>query len=188
MRGANALLPDSVAVLWAKGVPGEFHARYAARARTYRYVLVNRSVRPALEARYAGWFHAPLDITAMREAARHFVGEHDFSAFRSSECQSKSPVRTVHLLEVEGSEDRIIFTIRANAFLHHMVRNIVGTLVYVGKGRHPPHWAREILQSLDRTRAAPTFAPEGLCLEHVEYEPHWELPNSQPRRALALSA
>src|SRR6478736_1422983 len=101
VRGANALLPDSVAVLWAKRVPAQFHARYAARSRTYRYVLVNRSVRPALEARHAGWFHAPLDIGAMREAARHFVGEHDFSAFRSSECQSKSPVRTVHTLEVE---------------------------------------------------------------------------------------
>jgi len=186
VRGANALLPDSVAVLWAKRVPAQFHARYAARSRTYRYVLVNRSVRPALEARHAGWFHAPLDIGAMREAARHFVGEHDFSAFRSSECQSRSPVRTVHLLEVECTRDRIVFTIRANAFLHHMVRNIVGTLVYIGKGKHPPQWAQEILQSLDRSRAAPTFAPEGLCLERVEYEPQWKLPQLQSR-VLALS-
>src|SRR6185369_2494711 len=111
----------------------------------------------------------------------------DFSAFRSSECQSKSPVRTVHLLEVEGSVDRIVFTIRANAFLHHMVRNIVGTLVYVGKGKHPPHWAHDVLQSLDRARAAPTFAPEGLCLERVEYEPQWNLPESHSRLSLALS-
>ncbi len=176
VRGVNALLPESVAVLWSKRVAPEFHARYSARSRTYRYQLVNRPVRPALEARHAGWFHAPLDVAAMREAARHFVGEHDFSAFRSSECQAKSPVRTVHLLEIASEGERIELTIRANAFLHHMVRNIVGTLVYVGKGKHPPHWAAEILQSLDRSRAAPTFAPEGLCLEHVGYEPHWNLP------------
>jgi len=187
VRGANALLPDSVAVLWSRRVPPEFHARYAARSRTYRYVLVNRAVRPALEARQAGWFHAPLDIRAMRSAARYFVGEHDFSAFRSSECQSKSPVRTVHLLDIEGSENRMVFTIRANAFLHHMVRNIVGTLIYVGKGKHPPPWALEVLQSLDRSRAAPTFAPEGLCLEHVEYEPQWNLPVSPSHLSLACS-
>ena len=188
VRGVNALLPDSIAVLWSKRVPQDFHARYSARSRTYRYVLINRAVRPALEARRAGWFHAPLDVAAMREAARFFVGEHDFSAFRSSECQAKSPVRTVHSLEIEGGEGRIEFTIRANAFLHRMVRNIVGTLVYVGKAKHAPPWAREVLQSLDRARAAPTFAPEGLCLEHVEYEAKWNLPLSPARSSLELSA
>jgi tRNA pseudouridine38-40 synthase len=190
VRGVNALLPDSVAVVWSKAVPKDFHARYSARSRSYRYLLVNRPVRPALEARHAGWFHAPLDVEAMRAAARFLVGEHDFSAFRSSECQAKSPVRTLHRLQIDASGERIAFTLCANAFLHHMVRNIVGTLVYVGKGKHAPAWAREVLESLDRSKAAPTFAPEGLCLEHVEYESHWALPGGvtsmrEPQRAPA---
>lgn len=177
VRGANALLPDSVAVVWSARVAPHFHARYSARSRTYRYVLVNRPVRPALEARYAGWFHASLDVEAMRSGARCFVGEHDFSAFRSSECQAKSPVRTVHELEIAcDPRGRIIFTIRANAFLHHMVRNLIGTLVYIGKGKHAPRWAAEVLESRDRAKAAPTFASAGLCLERVEYEAHWNLP------------
>lgn len=181
VRGVNALLPDSVAVVWSAQVAADFHARYSARSRTYRYLLINRPVRPALEARHAGWFHAPLDLEAMREAARHLVGEHDFSAFRSSECQAKSPVRTIHSLDISAEAGRIEFLISANAFLQHMVRNIVGTLVYVGKGRHAPGWAAEVLESRDRSRAAPTFAPEGLCLEHVEYGPEWNLPVPQPR-------
>lgn len=178
VRGVNALLPESVAVVWARRVPETFHARYSARSRTYRYLLLNRRVRPALEARQAGWFHAALDLDAMRAGARHLLGEHDFSAFRSSECQAKSPVRTLHALEISAVGDRIEFTIRANAFLHHMVRNIVGTLVYVGKGRHAPDWVSEVLASRERSRAAPTFAPEGLCLEHVEYGPEWDLPSA----------
>lgn len=179
VRGVNALLPESVAVQWAREVPAEFHARYAARARTYRYVLVNRAVRPALAARHAGWFHLPLDVAAMRAAARHLRGEHDFSAFRSAECQAKTPVRTLLGLDIEARGERIDFVLRANAFLHHMVRNIVGTLVYVGKGKHPPAWAGEVLESRDRARAAPTFAAEGLYLERVEYEARWELPQQQ---------
>jgi tRNA pseudouridine38-40 synthase len=186
VRGVNALLPDSVAVVWSTQVAADFHARYAARSRTYRYLLINRPVRPALEARYSGWFHAPLDIEAMRAAAKNLVGEHDFSAFRSSECQAKSPVRSLHSLEIRGEAGRIEFVIRANAFLQHMVRNIVGTLVYVGKGRHAPAWVGEVLGSRDRSRAAPTFSPDGLCLEHVEYGPEWNLPAVQvaPRKSL----
>lgn len=179
VRGVNALLPASVAVLWAHPVPHDFHARYAALSRSYRYVLLNREVRPALAARQAGWFHSQLDIDAMREAASHLVGEHDFSAFRSAECQAKSPVRRLHALEIVRSGERIDFVLRANAFLHHMVRNLVGTLVYVGKGKQPPRWAREVLESRDRARAAPTFAPEGLYLEAVEYAPAWGLPGAQ---------
>jgi len=174
--GVNALLPESVAVQWSREVPAEFHARYAARARTYRYVLVNRAVRPALAARHAGWFHLPLDVAAMRAAARHLRGEHDFSAFRSAECQAKTAVRTLLGLDIEAVGERIDFVLRANAFLHHMVRNIVGTLVYVGKGKHPPAWAGEVLESRERARAAPTFAAEGLYLERVEYEARWGLP------------
>ena len=176
VRGVNALLPHAVAVLWSHEVPDEFHARYSALARTYRYELLNRSVRPALSAQHVGWFHLPLDVAKMREAAAFLVGEHDFSAFRSAECQAKTPVRTVHALNIEHDGERIDFTIRANAFLHHMVRNIVGTLVYVGKGKHPPQWVRQVMESKDRAKAAPTFGPEGLYLERIEYEPKWGLP------------
>jgi tRNA pseudouridine38-40 synthase len=179
VRGVNSVLPDSVAVQWSREMPPEFHARYAARARTYRYVLLNRAMRPALAARHAGWFHLPLDVAAMRTGARHLVGEHDFSAFRSAECQAPSPVRTLFALEIEARGARIDFVLRANAFLHHMVRNIVGTLVYVGAGRQPPGWVGEVLESRQRARAAPTFAAEGLYLARVEYEPQWGLPRRE---------
>jgi tRNA pseudouridine38-40 synthase len=176
VRGVNAFLPESVAVLWAHPVPVEFHARYSALARTYRYRLTNRPVRPALAARYAGWYHAPLDAQSMREGARALLGEHDFSAFRAAECEAKTPVRTVHAIAVERTGDEIEIVIRANAFLQHMVRNIVGTLVYVGNGKHPPAWVGEVLASRDRAQAAPTFAAEGLYLERVDYDAQWGLP------------
>jgi len=176
VRGVNAFLPESVAVLWAREVEAEFHARFSALARTYRYRLINRPVRPALESRYAGWYHAPLDIPAMREAARALLGEHDFSAFRAAQCEAKTPVRVVHSLAIEAQGERVDFIIRANAFLHHMVRNIVGSLIYVGNGRQPPAWIGELLASRHRARAAPTFAAEGLYLERVEYDARWGLP------------
>jgi tRNA pseudouridine38-40 synthase len=176
VRGVNALLPDTVAVLWSHPVPDEFHARFSAFARSYRYELLNRPVRPALGASRIGWFHLPLDVERMREAAALFVGEHDFSAFRSAECQAKSPVRTLHSLDIERHGERIDFVLRANAFLHHMVRNIVGTLVYVGKGSLAPLQVKEVLLSKDRSKAAPTFGPEGLYLERIEYETKWGLP------------
>jgi tRNA pseudouridine38-40 synthase len=176
VRGVNTHLPDSLAVLWAHEVAGEFHARYSARSRTYVYRLLNRAVRPALDAPYIGWFHLPLDVDTMKAAAALFVGEHDFSAFRSSECQAKSPVRTIYELTLSRESETISFVIRANAFLHHMVRNIVGTLIYVGKGKHPATWVKELLASKERSKAAPTFGPEGLYLEKVEYESRWGLP------------
>ncbi len=177
VRGVNALLPDAVAVLWSREVDSAFHARYSARSRTYRYRLLNRDVRPALAAGKLGWFHLRLDVERMREAAALLVGEHDFSAFRSSECQAKTPVRTLHRLAIEAHGERIEFELRANAFLHHMVRNIVGTLVYVGKGRHPPTWVRDVMLSKARAQAAPTFGPQGLYLEHIEYDGRWGLPS-----------
>ena len=176
VRGVNALLPDAVAVLWSREIAGDFHARYSALSRTYRYQLLNRPVRAALSAHYAGWFHVPLDVGKMREAAALLVGQHDFSSFRSSECQAKTPVRTVFSLDIERAGELISFVIRANAFLHHMVRNLVGTLVYVGKGKHPPEWVGQVLRSRDRAKAAPTFGPEGLYLEKIEYQPKWGLP------------
>jgi tRNA pseudouridine38-40 synthase len=178
VRGVNGFLPAAIAVLWARPVPADFHARYSARSRTYRYVLLSRAVRPALAARYVGWTHARLDVAAMSEAARHLLGEHDFSAFRSSECQARTPVRTIHELALEPRGERTDFVLRANAFLHHMVRNIVGTLVQVGKGARRPDWVREVLHSRDRGRAAATFPAEGLYLESVEYEQSWRLPQA----------
>lgn len=185
VRGTNAVLPDSVAVLWSRGVSAEFHARYSARARVYRYVLLNRAVRPALAARNVGWCHAPLDVQAMRAAAELLLGEHDFSAFRSAECRASTPVRTLQALDIEQRGERVDFVLRANAFLHHMVRNLVGTLIYVGRRKHAPGWVREVLESRNRANAAPTFAAEGLYLEAVEYETRWELPRARPR-ALTL--
>ena len=177
VRGTNALLPESMAILWALEVDASFHARYSARSRTYRYELLNRAVRPGLAAGKVGWFHLPLDIALMREAAALLVGEHDFSAFRSAECQAKTPVRTLHALDIEARGERIDFVLCANAFLHHMVRNIVGTLVYVGKGKHPPAWVRELVLAKQRSRAAPTFGPQGLYLERIEYDARWGLPS-----------
>ena len=176
VRGANALLPPSVAVCWAREVAPTFHARFSAQARRYRYLLLNRPTRPALAAGRVGWFHAPLDIEHMQQAANLLIGEHDFSAFRAAECQAKTPVRTLTELSIQRQNDCIIFDLRANAFLHHMVRNIVGALVYVGKGKHAPAWVAELLQARDRKIAAPTFAPDGLYLSGVEYEAHWGIP------------
>lgn len=176
VRGCNALLPSGVAVLWAHPVASEFHARFSAEARSYRYVLLNRPVRPAIQFGKAGWFHAPLDLTVMQAAARHLLGEHDFSAFRSSECQAKTPVKTLKKLEITQQGSLFFFDVTANAFLHHMVRNIVGCLVYVGKGKLSPEWLAEVLSGRDRARAAPTFMPDGLYLRRVDYAPHWGLP------------
>lgn len=176
VRGVNALLPPNVAVRWAREVAPTFHARFSAQARRYRYLLLNRPTRPALAHGRAGWFHAPLDLERMQHAASQLIGEHDFSAFRAAECQAKTPVRTLTELAIQRQGDYIIFDLRANAFLHHMVRNIVGALVYVGKGKHAPAWLAELLQARDRKLAAPTFAPDGLYLSGVEYEAQWGIP------------
>jgi len=181
VRGVNALLPDSIAVRWAHPVPDEFHARFSAHGRSYRYLLINRDVRPAIHAGKVGWFHAPLDVAAMQAAARLLIGEHDFSAFRAAQCQAKSPVKHLHRLDIRREGEMLIFDLSADAFLHHMVRNIVGCLVYVGKGKHPPSWMTEVLDSRERTFAAPTFAPDGLYLRRIQYEAKWGLPQSEDR-------
>ena len=176
VRGVNALLPKSIAVLWAQPVPDEFHARFSAQARSYRYLLINRPVRSAVQHGKAGWFHAPLDVEQMREAAQYLLGEHDFSAFRAAECQAKSPVKNLAQLDIQKQGDTIAFDLSADAFLHHMVRNIIGCLVYVGKGKHPPQWVNEVLESRVRSLAAPTFAPDGLYLRRITYDAKWGLP------------
>ena len=178
VRGVNALLPESVAVLWAHEVPEEFHARFSAQARSYQYILINRPSRIGVHHGKAGWFHAPLDMEAMREAATYLLGKHDFSAFRSSECQARTPVKNLQRLDVNKQGDTIIFDLTADAFLHHMVRNIVGCMVYVGKDKYPPQWMSEVLESRNRNMAAPTFAPDGLYLRHITYDAKWGLPQS----------
>lgn len=176
VRGVNALLPDSIAVRWAHPVPDEFHARFSAHGRSYRYLLINRATRPAIQAGKVGWYHAPLDVAAMQAAAQHLIGEHDFSAFRAAQCQAKSPVKHLRQLDIIRQGELLVFDVSADAFLHHMVRNIVGCLVYVGKGKYPPDWLAEVLASRDRSLAAPTFAPDGLYLQRITYEAKWGLP------------
>jgi tRNA pseudouridine38-40 synthase len=176
----NAHLPPQVAVRWARVVGDEFHARFSARSRAYRYVLLNRAVRPALLAGRVGWFHQPLDVEAMRAAAACLIGEHDFSAFRAAECQAKSPVKRLYRADISMEGDCIVFDFHANAFLHHMIRNLVGSLVYVGKGKHPPIWLGELLAGRTRTLAAPTFAAAGLYFAGVEYDARWQLPVTTP--------
>ena len=176
VRGVNAHLPRASAVLWAQPVTGEFHARFAAHARHYTYVLLNRAQRPGLSAGRVGWYHRPLDAGAMGEAARALVGTHDFSAFRAAECQAKTPVKTLRRLDVLRQGDCVRFDFTATAFLHHMVRNIVGALVYVGSGRQPAAWIAELLDARNRNRGAPTFAPDGLYFAGAEYDPVHGLP------------
>jgi len=180
VRGVNASLPSSIAVRWACEVKpdplADFHARFSATARTYQYVLYNHPVRSPLLKGKAGWAFRPLAIEPMRSAARHLVGTHDFSAFRSSECQAKSPVRTMHDIGIERRGNIIIFTLHANAFLHHMVRNIVGSLIVAGSGAQPPDWLSEVLHGKDRNHAAPTFMPDGLYLAKIDYDSKWKLP------------
>ena len=186
VRGVNAHLPASVAVRWAQPVSSEFHARFSARGRRYRYVLLNRAERPGLMARRVGWFHRPLDVDLMREAAGLLLGAHDFSAFRSVECQAKSPVKTLRRADLARHGDMLVFDFEASAFLHHMVRNLVGTLVYVGKGAHPPTWVGELLAGRDRARAAPTFEACGLYFTGVDYDPVWQLKVGAGDTALIL--
>jgi tRNA pseudouridine38-40 synthase len=176
VRGTNAFLPQQIAVQWAASVPEVFSARYSARSRRYVYLLYCHAVRPALLAAKAGWYRAPLDLDAMREAASCLIGRHDFSAFRSSQCQAKTPVRTLGSLSITPHGPYVRFDVTADAFLHHMVRNIVGCLVYVGSGRQPAAWLAGVLDSRDRRRGAPTLAADGLYLAEVDYEPHWRLP------------
>jgi tRNA pseudouridine38-40 synthase len=176
VRGTNAFLPKDIAVLWAHKVTDEFHARFSAQARSYQYVLINRPSRSAVHQGKVGWFHLPLNIDAMREAAQYLMGEHDFSAFRAAECQAKTPVKTLLQLDIQQQGETILINLKANAFLHHMVRNIMGCLIYVGKGKYPPAWIDELLRGKNRKFAAPTFMPDGLYLRHISYDAKWGLP------------
>lgn len=178
VRGVNALLPDDIAILWAGEVSESFHARYSAIERRYIYLLLNQAVRPGIFHRKAGWHHQPLDLDRMQAASRYLIGEHDFTSFRAAECQAKTPVRTITSLDISRHGNFVIFDLRANAFLQHMVRNIVGCLVYIGKGKYPAAWMQELLKSCDRAYAPPTFSPAGLYLAGVKYDAVWNMPES----------
>jgi tRNA pseudouridine38-40 synthase len=174
--GANTNLPADISVAWARPVPQHFHARYSAEARTYRYYIFNRPVRSALAARGATWIRQPLDHEGMQSATAALLGSHDFSAFRSAESQSHTPIRRVEALKVRRDGDFVIMEITANAFLHHMVRNIAGLLIAIGQGDHKPLWAREVLECKDRTRGGPTAPAQGLYLWSVRYPRAFGLP------------
>ena len=170
VRGVNAFLPAAIRVRWAHPVPDDFHARFSARSRTYTYSIYNDPVDSPLRARFATWVFQPLDVAAMQAGADRLLGEHDFTAFRAAECQAASPVRDLQQAQWTQDGGLIVLQIRANAFLHHMVRNIVGSLFEVGRGARPADWMAELLAARDRTAAGRTFPAQGLCLRHVEYD------------------
>jgi tRNA pseudouridine38-40 synthase len=182
LRGINAFLPPSIAVRWVKQLDGDpsvndfFHARFSAQARTYHYVLYNHPTRSPLLTGRAGFYHRPLDVERMQEAVKPLIGWHDFTAFRAAQCQAKSPVKLMHDIQIRRHGELIVFTLKANAFLHHMVRNLVGSLVYIGQGREDVSWMGELLASQSRHLAAPTFMPDGLYLAKIDYDEKWGLP------------
>jgi len=176
VRGVNSHLPATVAVRWSRAVADDFHARYSASGRRYDYWLLNDPVRSPLAHGRVGWVFRPLDESAMRAAAQGLIGQHDFTSFRAAECQAHSAVRDLRQCDVQRFGRLIRVRVAANAFLHHMVRNLVGTLVYVGLGRQPVEWPAQVLAARDRTLAAPTFAAAGLYLTHVQYDPALDLP------------
>ncbi len=176
VMGANANMPPDVRLHWALPVPPDFHARFSALSRRYRYLIANTPVRPALRAAQLTWQRRPLDDRAMHTEAQCLLGERDFSAFRAASCQSSSPMRNVQSVSVIRRGDLVLVDIRANAFLHHMVRNIVGSLLAVGTGRAAPGWLAQLLECRDRTLAADTAPAAGLYLVEVEYPQSFGLP------------
>ena len=176
VRGVNRYLPPDIAVQWSAN-PGEsFHARNHARSRRYAYLLLESPVRPAVESGAVGWVFRPLVQEPMVSAANALIGQHDFSAFRASQCQSPTPVKTLHSIHIARRGAYWRFEFEANAFLHHMVRNLMGTLLAIGQGTHPPSWATEVLQSRSRAAAAPTFSPDGLYFMGPRYDADLKLP------------
>ena len=181
VRGTNAFLPSDIAVQWAREVPDQFHCRGSAIARRYAYVVLESPVRPSVEAGRVGWVYRPLDEAAMRQAVTYLVGEHDFSSFRAAQCQAKSPVKTISRIEISHRGDPGArywrFEFEANAFLHHMIRNIMGCLVAIGQGNYPPDWLAGVMAARSRDAAAPTFSPDGLYFLGPVYEDHYGLPS-----------
>jgi len=186
VMGANVNLPHDVAVLWAAPVPEDFHARFSAIGRTYRYWILNRVSRPAIFHRRVTWIHRPLDAGRMHRAGQALVGRHDFTSYRTVHCQAKSPVRTLRHLRVERQQELICLEVSADGFLHHMVRNIAGVLIAIGAGEQGEDWAAEVLEHRDRTLGGITAPADGLYFHHVDYPESIKLPRlrRQPRDPL----
>ncbi len=182
--GATSNLPKQVTVLWARAVSDAFHARYSAQARSYRYYILNRPLRPAIGAEFVSWVREPLNEVAMHRAAQSLLGEHDFTSFRAAQCQSRTPMRRVYEVEVRRFGAVLEVAITANAFLHHMVRNIAGVLIAIGTGERPVNWAREVLEARDRTVGGITAPPGGLYLTGVRYAAGLELPSERSDRPM----
>ena len=178
VRGGNQFLPHDVSIRWVVPVDNDFHARFAARSRRYVYLLASQPQRPGLHTGRIGWTHWPLDISRIEAALPALWGTQDFSAFRAADCQAKSPVKTIHSTVVQQCGSLLRFDFHADAFLHHMIRNIMGTLVYIGSGRQPSDWLKELITQKDRKLAAPTFSPDGLYLAGIEYDPRFALPET----------
>lgn len=178
--GANSNLPSDIQVIWAKEVADDFHARFSATGRRYRYILLNQNIRPGILRHGVGWCHRDLDVEVMQEAASHLLGELDFSAYRGSGCQSNSTHRNMYQLNIERRGRMVIIEAHANAFLLHMVRNIAGVLLEIGAGRRPPIWAKEVLESLDRNQGSVTVSPRGLYLVDVDYPEVFQIPKTNP--------
>ncbi|HEV7165059.1 MAG TPA: tRNA pseudouridine(38-40) synthase TruA [Gammaproteobacteria bacterium] len=176
LLGVNSNLPPDVAAGWIQAAPEDFHARFSAEARQYRYVILNRLTRPALGREAVTWVHQALDVERMQTAARHLLGRHDFSAFRSVDCQAKQPVRTLKRLDIHREGERVIIDVVADGFLHHMVRNITGVLLAVGDGRQETGWSREVLEGRDRTLGGVTAPAAGLSLMAVSYPQRYGIP------------
>jgi tRNA pseudouridine38-40 synthase len=174
--GTNCHLPSTMALRWARLVEPDFHSRFSAHRRRYRYRILRRATRPALEARLATWIRESLDVDAMRRAVPALIGEHDYTSFRTIACQSRTPMRRMHSVDFEVVGDRLDLVFEANAFLHHMVRNLVGSLLVVGRGERPPEWVGEVLAARDRRLAGPTAPPTGLVYEGPRYPARWGLP------------
>jgi tRNA pseudouridine38-40 synthase len=180
VRGTNRYLPGDIAVQWCQPVAGEFHARNSARGRRYVYLLLESPVRPALEAGRVGWVFRPLEIDAMRSAALHLVGEHDFTSFRSSACQAASPIKRLNAIAIHRRGAYWRFDFDGVAFLHHMVRNIMGCLIAIGQGSRPPVWMADVLSARNRDAASPTFAPDGLYFVGPYYDAAHAIPERTP--------
>jgi len=180
VRGVNAFLPRDIAIQWAREMPDSFHCRASATARRYVYALLESPVRPSVEAGRVGWVYRPLNLSAMQQAATYLQGEHDFSSFRAAACQALSPVKTLTRLDISQRGAYWHFEFEANAFLHHMIRNLMGCLVVVGQGFQPPEWILQVLAARDRKAAAPTFSPDGLYFMGPVYPAHWGLPDRTP--------
>lgn len=185
LRGTNRYLPLDIAVQWAREVPREFHCRSSAISRRYAYVLLESAIRPSVEAGRVGWVYRPLNLEVMQQAAQYLMGEHDFTSFRASSCQAITPVKNMTRIDISRKSTHAgsavwRFEFEASAFLHHMIRNIMGCMVKIGTGDKPPEWMVDVLAACDRDAAAPTFSPDGLYFLGPRYDAQWNLPDRTP--------